>query len=529
MRRVSLSVWRLGAVASLLVWLGLTNHGGWHDGRASADVRQSGGQRSVERPGRLSTKKREPSASSRSSHQTAPRVTLNQKASGFRGIWYSNQPTHDEYVYKYSGGLGTYCAKHRPFAVYRPEVQKTFFCYGGTTANSYTHLLHLVSFYDHRTGRVARPTVVLDKHTSDAHDNPVLSVDDQGFVWIFSTSHGRSRPSYIHRSVRPYDVDRFELVPAVWVTDSGEQPITNFSYWQVWHVAGRGFVCFFTIYGAPAKRTLFFATSRDGVRWTRRTRLAAIEEGHYQVSAATPQKAATVFNYHPAGRGLNWRTNLYYLETADGGRSWHTVDGRPVRLPLTQVDNPCLVHDYRSEGLNVYLKDLQFDQLGRPVVLFVTSRGYEPGPKNDPRTWTLACWENGRWVIRPAMTSDNNYDMGSLYLEPDGTWRLIAPTQTGPQPYNPGGEVAMWESHDRGRTWRLVKQLTCNSPRNHTYVRRPVHAHPDFYALWADGHARKPSRSDLYFCTRAGRVFRLPPQMDGPEARPEPLQADGSP
>ena len=46
-----------------------------------------------------------------------------------------NQPSGDEYAYKYSGGLGTYCAKHQPFAVHCPEVEKTFFCYGGATAD----------------------------------------------------------------------------------------------------------------------------------------------------------------------------------------------------------------------------------------------------------------------------------------------------------------------------------------------------------------------------------------------------------
>ncbi|MEO1972630.1 MAG: hypothetical protein ABGX07_13795, partial [Pirellulaceae bacterium] len=50
--------------------------------------------------------------------QTGEPVTLNTKADGYRGIWYMNQPSNDEYVYKYSGGLGTYCAKHKPFAIY---------------------------------------------------------------------------------------------------------------------------------------------------------------------------------------------------------------------------------------------------------------------------------------------------------------------------------------------------------------------------------------------------------------------------
>jgi peptidyl-dipeptidase Dcp len=50
----------------------------------------------------------------------------------------------------------------------------------------------------------------LSKGTSDAHDNPVIALDDDGRIWIFSTSHGRGRPSFVHRSSRPFDVDAFE-------------------------------------------------------------------------------------------------------------------------------------------------------------------------------------------------------------------------------------------------------------------------------------------------------------------------------
>ncbi len=198
-------------------------------------------------------------------------VTLNGKADGYRGIWYMNQPTGDEYVFKYSGGLGTYCAKHSPLAVYCPAVEKTFFCYGGTTAAShlgYTaadlregrqlerprpgFLLHMVSYFDHRHGLVPRPTILLDKGTADAHDNPVLAVDGEGYLWIFSTSHGRSRPSFIHRSLRPYDIDAFRPVAARWQNPGGKStPVDNFSYLQMATVPGGGFVGCFTRYRDP--------------------------------------------------------------------------------------------------------------------------------------------------------------------------------------------------------------------------------------------------------------------------------------
>lgn len=451
-------------------------------------------------------------------------LAINAPGDGYRGIWYFNQKSGDEYVYKYSGGLGTYCAKHRPFAVYRPQVEKTFFCYGGTTRESHRRLLHMVSYYDHKTGTVPRPTILLDKKTDDAHDNPVIAVDEAGYVWIFSTSHGRSRPSYIHRSKRPYQIEAFELVDAVRDRNGAHVAIDNFSYMQAWHLPRHGFACFFTRYNDPVQRTNFFMTSADGVRWSAWRRLAAIDWGHYQISTANEEKAVAVFNYHPDGKGLNWRTNLYYIETGDFGKSWQTVDGKPLEVPLTKPANAALVHDYAAEKRNVYLKDIRLDAEGRPVILYLTSKGYQSGPRNEPRTWTTARWTGRAWDIRPVTTSDNNYDMGSLYLE-DGTWRIIAPTEPGPQRYNPGGEMAMWISRDQGRSWEKTRQLTAGSLMNHTYARRPVDAHPDFYALWADGHGREPSPSRLYFCNRDGDVFRLPRKMAEDFARPEKLPA----
>ncbi len=38
---------------------------------------------------------------------------------GYRGIWYSNQPSNDAYRYKYSGGFATYPQQHIPIACER--------------------------------------------------------------------------------------------------------------------------------------------------------------------------------------------------------------------------------------------------------------------------------------------------------------------------------------------------------------------------------------------------------------------------
>ena len=143
-------------------------------------------------------------------------IRLNEKADGYRGIWYGNQPSDDEYAYKYSGGMGTYCAKHKPFAIYSEEANKTFFLLRrGDQRQQSKVVAH---------GFVLRPrdqkpfhvrTILLDKKNK-RRSRTILSFRSmiQVTSGSFSTSHGTSRPSYIHRSVQPYDIDEFELVKA---------------------------------------------------------------------------------------------------------------------------------------------------------------------------------------------------------------------------------------------------------------------------------------------------------------------------
>ncbi len=428
---------------------------------------------------------------------------------GYRGIWYFNQPTNDQYVYKYSGGFATYPQQQSPIAIYSAAVDKTFFVYGGTVTGK-QELLHMVSYFDHRTGMVPRPVILANKKTDDAHDNAVMSIDNNGYLWIFSNAHGVARPAFIWRSDKPYSIDGFTL-----------QRTTNFSYGHPWFIQGKGFLFLHTIY-QQGKRNLFWTTSADGKEWTEPTPLARMEMGHYQITAARGNRVATVFNVHPTPVGLNARTNLYYLETADMGKTWKTVSGEAVKTPLTEMQSAALVHDYAKEKLLVYLKNVEFDAGGNPVILFLTSKGFEPGPKNGPYQWKTARWTRKEWEILDFTTSDHNYDYGPLYVESDGTWRVIAPTAPGPQPFTTGGDMVMWTSIDQGREWSKVKQLTRSKTVNHTYAKKPVNAKADFYALWADGDTLKPSASTLYFTDKAGSaVWRLPVKMTEAIGAPE--------
>jgi hypothetical protein len=430
------------------------------------------------------------------------------KEDGYRGIWYYNQSSKDQYRYKYSGGFATYPQQHAPIAIYSKTAGKTFFVYGGTVKGK-QELLHMVSYYDHKTGMVPRPVILMNKQTDDAHDNPTLSIDSEGYLWIFGSAHGTTRPAYIHRSRKPYSIDDFERISE-----------TNFSYPQPWYIAGEGFLFLHTRY-RDGGRSLFWMRSADGRQWTEPELLSRFEMGHYQISLPNGKSVGTAFNYHPKPLGLNERTNIYYLATSDMGTTWKTAAGTPVKLPLQDARNPALVHDYKAEKLLVYMKDMQYDSAGRPVLFYLTSKGFESGPKNDPRMLHTARWDGKNWIMRPVTATDHNYDYGSLYIESDGLWRIIATTAPGPQAYGTGGEVVMWQSRDQGKTW-TSKQLTNGSTLNQNYPRRPLNAHPDFYALWADGNAFQPSESSLYFTDRnGGAVWKLPSVMKADFEKPQ--------
>ncbi len=344
---------------------------------------------------------------------------------GYKGIWFSlNQFT--QYGDKYSGGLGTYTSSHVPMAIYSKEAHKTFFVYGGTTSGTEKHLLIMLSYYDHKKKRVPKPVVVYDKKgVDDPHDNASLSIDGDGYLWVFVSGRNTSRLGFIFKSQSPYSIENFTQVTT-----------GDMTYPQPWWLNNKGFVYLFTKY--TKGRELYVTTSSTGATWPPGRKLAGFG-GHYQVSNKHNGKIYSAFNYHPGG-DVDKRTNLYLVHSDDGGNTWQSMKGDSLKLPLNDKKNDALAKDYEAAGKLVYLNDLNFDKQGNPVILAVISQHHAPGPQGDPRQWTILHWKGGSWHEKTAMTSTHNYDMGSLYIDKD-EWLIIGL----PRPArNAGAQAAKW-------------------------------------------------------------------------------------
>ena len=247
--------------------------------------------------------------------ETGPSVDgLSQTVDGYRGIWFTIGQSKSEYGDKYSGGLGTYTMKHIPMAVYSPEVDRTYFVYGGCPDTGKAWLQCMVGCYDHRTGMLRKPRVVMDKGilgVSDPHDDPTVQIDKDGYIWVFVAGRANKRPGVRYRSSKPYDISSFEYVNE-----------SIMAYPQVMYDKDKGFFLFFTRYDGV--RQLFWQTSQDGVEWTPYRKLASIKEGsesksgHYQISNVFEGKLCTAFNRHING-SVDTRTNIYYLSPPTGG------------------------------------------------------------------------------------------------------------------------------------------------------------------------------------------------------------------
>ncbi|MHC4673307.1 MAG: BNR-4 repeat-containing protein [Planctomycetota bacterium] len=392
-------------------------------------------------------------------------------------------------------------------AYYAQKTNKTFFLYLRKNQKSKDQPAAsvIIAYYDHNTKMVPKPNVLTN--TKNDQSQPALTLDKDGYLWVFVGTESENEPAHIMKSSKPYDINSFELVAK-----------SRFANPQSWYVDNKGFLLIHTR-NQDGCRQLYSTSSPDGLNFSQPKLLAAVDRGHHAVSWKHKNKIALAFNTYVNKKGQNTPTNIYYMETSDLGKNWRNVRRKKVDLPLKKVDNPALVRDYGSQKWLIYPKDLNIDRFGFPTILYIMKREIDSPNRKMSCIWTTARWYGRDWEFSGQIRSDKILDVACLNIDQNRNVRLIGPTQTGPQPDQPGGEIIMWTTETQGRSW-FKKTITQNSKFNHNCVRRPVNAHQQFDSFWFDG---QPCHSRLYFADNAGNAFVLPTNMTKDFEKPQPL------
>ena len=414
------------------------------------------------------------------------------------GIWHASgcerriSPTANTV---YGGAHATYCAWTRPMAVYSPSQNRTFFVFGNAE-NSPT-----ICCYDHTSHTLADAVVVGTNPDKDAHKNPHILIDDDGYIYVFYRAH--CSPTHLAKSARPFDISQWTPMGVV---------AGNSSYPQPWQLKKDEITVLYRT-GGTHNATESCVRSHDGGKtWSEPETIASSppKNGFYAVSIAeTGEYPRRVHMAWSVTRDDWWqRYHVYYAYSDDGGYTWKKSDGSTCELPITEPKSERIFEsDVPDRG--VWLKDIQLDSKGNPYVLFV-----DGNTLTYDCAWRVAACADGKWGIHEIARCDHMFDAGSLVFLADDDLRVYLPT-TPAQPYEDGGDIDEWQSTDSGKTWCKTKAITSGSEYSHNHVKTVFnHQNGDFRVFWCYGDAKVPPETrdvDLFWY---GEELPSPKKMD---------------
>ena len=394
----------------------------------------------------------------------------------------------------YGGAHATYCAWTRPMAVYVASQDKTYFVFGNSD-NSPT-----IGCYDHKSRTLSDAVVVGTTPDGDAHKNPHILIDDEGYIYVFYRSH--CSPTHLAKSSRPFDISKW--VPMGVVAEDSSYP-------QPWQLKPGEISLFFRQGGTHNAGEVRIVSRDGGQTWSAPQLLASSppKNGFYAVSIAEtgpyPRKLHLAWS---VTRGDWWqRYHVYYAYSDDGGYTWKKSDGTVYELPITEAKSERI---FRSDvpDRGVWLKDIQLDSHGNPHILFVDGHTL-----SYDCVCRLAVCREGKWAVNRIAGCDHMYDAGSLVFLADEDLRAYLPT-TPSQPYEDGGEIDEWQSTDGGESWTKTKSLTSGSEYSHNHVKTVFNrGKDDFRVFWSYGDAKVPPETHDVHLYRYGETMPAPEKM----------------
>ncbi|WP_199609840.1 hypothetical protein [Flocculibacter collagenilyticus] len=437
-------------------------------------------------------------------------------ADGYEGLWYELPQYFDveRKISKYSGAMGTATNKHKPLAIYSDQSNKTFFTYGGLDPNSNNNMAIYVGCYDHILKQLcSKPTLITIKDkVVDQHDNASLLIDKDNFIWVYVSGRNTKRPGQLYRSNKQGDISRFEEMK---LTIDGEiEEISDFSYPQPWLTISNNKVLLHTQY--TDGRELY-------IRHEDKASVKMVKGGHYAISYAKGDHIVMAYNSHDE-RGRNEhspdaRTNLYFMQSFDGGSTWVNKDNDPLeiltgaRQPLEKFDSRTeIIGNYRESGYYVYLKDIKINNNDEVLILYSLAKTADPTNFSDSRSLHLKTISRTGSVESQTLSGslfdvNHNYSSGFIDLF---NGNIYMPTQDNESTKMlAGGHISILN-----QSGAYISELTSDG-RHHNYIRdvynKTYQSALDFSFFWSSSDPVKSTqRLPIHYYGTSGSIQTMP-------------------
>ena len=365
---------------------------------------------------------------------------------------------------KYSTPAGTYSMWNLPQAIKKNDV--TFFVYGGNDTNAY------VSSFHNDYGTFDMPVMIHSIDGDDAHVNPTLMIDEEGYLNVFYGGHSVYNISF-KRSTYPYNIN-------YWNSQVNITPTVN-SYPQAYTLENGNYILFSR--GVDGQET-YVTSSNHGSTWGSSHDIISVDGGVYLMSLQDKDDADTIYFAWTMENTI--RNDVHFAWTNNGGVSLINVSGSSQSVPLTSATT-CKAYDSGTNHIN--LDGFQVDSNKRPIILFHESGcdGSTYEDNNCSQTWRVAHWNGTVWNVvnvSDIYHGDRNYDEGNLVYFNDSDVRAYVPS-VATIPYEDGGDIQEFKSTNLGLTWVNTKNVTVESGLSHNMIKTVVNGDNNFNLLWS--------------------------------------------
>jgi parallel beta-helix repeat protein len=274
------------------------------------------------------------------------------------------------------------CGFISPEAIYIPTTDCTYIVYFNWSFETY------IVEYSHATDTFSEPVLIgVNPSFYNDHCMPAISIDNDGYIYVFYGQRQSSGVQFYKNSTNPYDITQWSAQKSLGVS-------TAYSYPQVWNYPVADKIIYIAHdYGTGR---LFMTDSNNWSSGAGRINLLSTGTS-YMISAMDSNN----YNIHLAWSYYLQNGNVYYMNSSNGGKTWYTADGTYLGEPSTGGPIPeSQALAFTVTGYNckcqVISGNINFDSSGNPLIAFYVESG---GANNPICQYKLARWDDSDWVI----------------------------------------------------------------------------------------------------------------------------------